>query len=92
MAFVSHVPTVMPCLVECVVTYFNEAYSHAHCVLKNFFFCGTPKILFPKTFKFLLLLLNNDGESTEKTNTTFFRRIIYRLFMQPQISNCTSSD
>ena len=41
MAFVLHVPTVMPCQVECVVTYFNEAYSHAHCILKNFFLWHT---------------------------------------------------
>ena len=26
MAFVLHVPIVRPCLVECVVTYFNEVY------------------------------------------------------------------
>ena len=27
MAFVLHVPIVTPCLVECVVTYFNEVYN-----------------------------------------------------------------
>ena len=27
MSFALHVPIVMPCLVECVATYFNQAYS-----------------------------------------------------------------
>ena len=27
MAFVLHVPIVIPCLVECVVSYFNEVFS-----------------------------------------------------------------
>ena len=44
MAFVLHVPIVRPCLVECVVTYFNEVYilkEHEAVFLKkqNLIFC-----------------------------------------------------